>query len=43
MNRWGVRIAGLLMLLFFAFVFFTMYQQLASMQKHRNPAATSTR
>jgi hypothetical protein len=42
MNRWGVRIAGLLLLLFFAFVFMQMYKQLATLQKNR-PAATSTR
>jgi hypothetical protein len=42
MNRWGVRIAGMIMLLFFAFVFYTMYKQLATLQQ-RQPAATSTR
>ncbi|HEY2829468.1 MAG TPA: hypothetical protein VGJ88_05065 [Thermoanaerobaculia bacterium] len=41
MNRWGVRIAGLLMLLFFALVFVAMYKQLASLQKNR-PASSST-
>lgn len=43
MNRWGARIAGLIMLLFFALVFFSMYQQLQSLQQRRNPPATSTR
>lgn len=43
MNRWGVRIAGLIMLLFFAFVFFSMYKQFEAIQQRRNPAATSTR
>jgi hypothetical protein len=42
MNRWGARIAGLIMLLFFALVFLQMYKQLAMLQKNR-PAATSTR
>ena len=42
MNRWGVRIAGLILLLFFALVFLQMYKQLATMQKNR-AAATSTR
>ncbi len=42
MNRWGARIAALIMLLFFALVFLMMYKQLATMQKNR-PAATSTR
>jgi hypothetical protein len=41
MNRWGVRIAGLLMLLFFALVFLQMYKQLAVLQKN-HPPATST-
>ncbi|HEY2090823.1 MAG TPA: hypothetical protein VGJ81_02955 [Thermoanaerobaculia bacterium] len=41
MNRWGVRIAGLLMLLFFALVFVAMYKQMAALQKNR-PAPTST-
>ena len=42
MNRWGVRIAGLILLLFFALVFAQMYKQLATLQKNRG-AATSTR
>jgi hypothetical protein len=42
MNRWGVRIAGLVMLLFFALVFAQMYKQLAMLEKNR-AAATSTR
>jgi hypothetical protein len=42
MNRWSVRIAGLVMLLFFALMFMMMYKQLAMLQKTR-PAATSTR
>ena len=43
MNRWAYRIAALVMLLFFAFVFYTMYKQLAVLQQQRRPAATSTR
>ena len=42
MNRWGIRIAGLIMLLFFSLVFMMMYKQLAMLAKNR-PAATSTR
>lgn len=42
MNRWAVRIAGMIMLLFFSLVFMMMYKQLAMLQKNR-PAATSTR
>ena len=43
MNRWGVRIAGLILLLFFALVFVQMYKQLELMQRmHGKPATTST-
>ena len=43
MNRNVIRLAGFILLLFFAFVFFTMYRQLVYLQEHRRPAATSTR
>jgi hypothetical protein len=43
MNRNVIRIAGFLLLLFFAFIFFTMYKQLVFLQEHRQPATTSTR
>jgi hypothetical protein len=44
MNRWSVRIIGLLMLLFFAFLFVNLQKQLAAMQNANGGAAqTSTR
>jgi hypothetical protein len=47
MNRWSVRIVGLLMLLFFAFLFVNLQKQLTAMQKANSgttaPAPTSTR
>ena len=41
MNRWAVRILGLVMLLVFALIFVQMYNQLQRMQQ--NPPATQTR
>jgi len=46
MNRWAVRLAGLLMLLVFVFMLTSIYKQLVQlqrMQQRGQPAATSTR
>ena len=43
MNRWITRALGVLMLLFFMFIFLLMYKQLVAIQNMRKPAATSTR
>ena len=43
MNRWAVRVLGILMLLVFGFIFLMMYNQLAQKQQtHQKPAATQT-
>jgi hypothetical protein len=42
MNRWSVRIIGLLMLLFFAWLFLNLQKQLATMQKANGGAQTTT-
>jgi hypothetical protein len=42
-NRWITRALGVLMLLFFMFIFMLMYRQLVAIQNMRKPAATSTR
>ncbi len=43
MNRWAVRIAGLLMLLMFLFLFAQLQKQLIELQKTRRPAPARTR
>jgi hypothetical protein len=45
MNRWAVRILGLLILLAFLLLFANLQRQLVQLQKARgsNPATTSTR
>jgi hypothetical protein len=44
MNRWAIRLAGVLMLLVFMFMFVSIYKQLVQLQRMQNqPAATSTR
>ena len=46
MNRWAVRMAGLLMLLVFMFMFMSIYKQLVQLhrlQQQNKPAATTTR
>ena len=45
MNRWAIRLAGLLMLLVFMFMFMSIYKQLVQLQRmqQNKPAATSTR
>jgi len=43
MNRWIVRMLGVLMLLMFMLIFVQMYKQLELMQRmHGKPATTST-
>jgi hypothetical protein len=43
-NRWITRSLGILMLLFFMFIFVLMYKQLVAISNMRQqPAATSTR
>ena len=42
MNRWSVRIMGLLMLLFFAWLFLNLQKQLVTMQKTNGGAQTTT-
>ena len=41
MNRWGVRIAGLIMLLLFALVFAQMHSTLRKMQQQQQNASPS--
>lgn len=46
-NRWGARIAGLILLLMFALLFLNLQRQLVAIQKARRqstpaPAATTT-
>ena len=43
MNRWITRALGVLMLLFFMFIFLLMYKQLVAIKNMHKPAATSTR
>lgn len=44
MNRWGVRILGIVMLLVFALIFFNLYSQLEQMRRIQSqPSATQTR
>jgi len=46
MNRWAVRLLGLLMLLVFMFMLMSIYKQLVQlqrMQQQNKPAATTTR
>jgi hypothetical protein len=45
-NRWAIRIAGIIMLLIFMLVFINLQKQLAMMQRARGgqrPATTTTR
>ena len=43
MNRWAMRVLGILMLLVFAFIFVQMYNQLTRLQQMpQKPAATQT-
>lgn len=42
MNRWAVRMMGLLMVLIFLLVFAQMYRTLVALQRRQAPAATST-
>jgi hypothetical protein len=43
MNRWIMRMLGVLLLLVFMLVFVNLYNQLVQLQNRRNtPAATST-
>jgi len=43
MNRWITRALGILMLLFFMFIFMLMYKQLVALSNMQKGAATSTR
>ena len=43
MNRWVIRMLGVLMLLLFMLVFVQLYKQLVFLQGRRTPPATSTR
>lgn len=43
MNRWPVRVLGILMLLVFGFFFVHLYNQLATLQKTRDSGAAQAR
>ncbi len=44
MNRWGVRVLGIIMLLVFGLIFLQLYKQLVDLQRmQQKPAATQTR
>ncbi len=44
MNRWGVRVLGIIMLLVFGLIFLQLYKQLVDLQRmQQRPAATQTR
>lgn len=43
MNKWAVRMMGLILLLVFGLVFLQLYKQLVALQQMNQPAATSTR
>lgn len=42
MNKWGIRLVGVLMVLVFMMVMLTLYRQLVALQQSQQPAATST-
>lgn len=42
MNRWGARIAGLILLLMFALLFLNLQRQLVALQKARQQQAAPT-
>lgn len=41
MNRWGVRIVGVLLIVMFALVFLQMYKSLVTLQRQRESAVGS--
>ena len=43
MNRWAVRLLGVLILLVFILLMFNLQKQLLMIQRTRQPAATTTR
>jgi len=43
MNRWAVRIVGILIILVFVLVMMNLQRQLVMMQRNRQPASTTTR
>ena len=44
MNRWGMRVLGIIMLLIFGLIFLQLYKQLVDLQQRtqNRPAATQT-